>query len=83
MENTIIQDDQDRAQAILDAISALIAACDADDQARAGRGGSLQSVSGIKGYMTSQGRQFAIQFDLAWSGDGSGSSVDNIEPPLH
>lgn len=64
----IIAADNARAQAILDAFVALTAAIEADNIARTGRGGPLQSNSSTKSQIAYMAGKHAQDFNLPYDG---------------
>lgn len=78
MDNTFISD-RERAQAIINAIQDVVAAVEADNVARTGRGGPVQVVANVTNSIQFQAWQIAQAFDLPWDGpDFGGTSTSTV-----
>jgi len=80
MDNTIIED-KARAQDVVDALLAVVEAIEADNIARAGRGGPVQVIANMTTNVNYQAWQIAQAFDLPWDDPSFAPTVDNVIQP--
>ena len=80
MDNTLIED-KARAQAVIDQLLATVTAIEADNIARTGRGGPVQSINNLKPTLHQFGWQISQAFDLPWSGPNFGQTNDTVIQP--